>query len=876
MITKRARRAVQQTESLQQMAIAFKNGMDESKPVNDQNSVLRLDNFRIEPDGTARLRKPIVVHYQDLHDDVSNTVEVFGRTFDPDVNFTFGYVNDAYYFTISSFSDNSLSIYLKYKSITGATLKSSIYGLNTVNANTRTVGFGFSLELVKSYVVTPDSVVLTGYITLKSVLEPNGATLNYTGPYVADPSNPRDPFETKVLRKLKLYKTKNDNTWCLEIVDPETSRLDTSDSELPLDLNLDLDYPYAISDRYNASAPFARAIIPYAMTYKEDWIYPSASVSALSVANITTNPVYNIKQVSRFAQGQYPVALKAYVDLKFEKDSPFVITDNVWARWEYTTDNIHWTPVSSVVTDDSGHSIATLSVREADTKWTLVSNSDDAPDLTYANHTYYRISLSNMSNNDSLKYRPDVLIWSLNHSTGYSNYPTNATFRFTMISVHELESDDPAYDTETGGTQYGKNIVYSQLEYTPAFGESFEAVEEVVPKTDNPERLLYHDARLFQYGAHGRFVLVSNPGEFGAPLSNVIDLPVSTSETVTSVLPWRSYYIISTERSLHLAIPSGTGFVLKTINTAIGIEPKDYRCCKPMLNGVILKSGYKIYMLYPNIYASDDTIINLTDISKPIESALLEFEDTLTREPFAISTESEYILAYPGENTTKCLRYNITLKTWAIETYPVVFTDCYVKSLNEIYVYSNLEGNVKEYFFNKTFDEIRKIDFGTPELDFKIPETPEYGDILVPIDLESDIVPITPIDFEIDTGQKTDMILTTKQFVETKLVLATLNYKETFPMNVLVHIDGDPHIAKLDIPTDAPLWRSSIRDSIVLNTGLHIADTTDDTAYNNVLYNLQLRHIGRGKSIRYIISGSSHTDFKIYEIYARYKRLTNK
>jgi hypothetical protein len=136
-----------------------------------------------------------------------------------------------------------------------------------------------------------------------------------------------------------------------------------------------------------------------------------------------------------------------------------------------------------------------------------------------------------------------------------------------------------------------------------------------------------------------------------------------------------------------------------------------------------------------------------------------------------------------------------------------------------------------------------------------------------------DLHKVSPIAFELDTGQKTDAILTTKQFVESKMVFATLSPNDSFPMQILIHIDGDPHLVTQDISTDAPFWENSSSGG-ALNTT--IGGVSNESDNFNILRQLVVRYSGKGKSIRHILTGESLYNFKLYETYTRYKLLNVK
>jgi hypothetical protein len=280
-------------------------------------------------------------------------------------------------------------------------------------------------------------------------------------------------------------------------------------------------------------------------------------------------------------------------------------------------------------------------------------------------------------------------------------------------------------------------------------------------------------------------------------------------------------------------------------------------------------------MMYPNVYAGDSSVTNLSDISAPVATFLEDYAGGAT-DPFAFSTETAYNLVLPETKCTKCLIYEYSTKRWNVTTYPVVFSEVILNNLSDIRMLgTDSNGNVCEYHFNKTFEQAYgEYAFG------KMP----YGDILfesengVVKDLENyftgtkDAVTITPIAFELDTGQKSDQILTKKQFVETKIVIATNDHAPAIDMDCTIHIGGNASIITKDISTDSAFWNKEA-GGIALNTsgtGLGDADA------KNILRQLVLRYSGKGNSIRHIITGKSLSNFSLYETYVRYKLLNVK
>jgi hypothetical protein len=130
----------------------------------------------------------------------------------------------------------------------------------------------------------------------------------------------------------------------------------------------------------------------------------------------------------------------------------------------------------------------------------------------------------------------------------------------------------------------------------------------------------------------------------------------------------------------------------------------------------------------------------------------------------------------------------------------------------------------------------------------------------------------TPIRFEIDFGQKSSNYTLDKQFLETKLTLATLSSKDSFPLSLDIRTDGVSRELHWDANTDGAIWKSSLDDIGILNTGFG-ADGQD---YGGVLRQLIVKYSGKGKTIRHIISGKSKALFKFYSMDVRGRILPKK
>ena len=460
--------------------------------------------------------------------------------------------------------------------------------------------------------------------------------------------------------------------------------------------------------------------------------------------------------------------------------------------------------------------------------------------------------------------RVDVLKFSEKFSKNLLQF---ATFRFKIVLL-EKDSSNNSYKVIS---------TCSQMDFAP-----MRTVEGSLFHNDLGNSVLgqklYHNGRIFSY-AEASFknnVMVSEPGEFVTPLSNVIDVSASEDSVVTTVLPWKDYLFIATPQAVYLTSQVTDGFLTKTVNTAIGIPLQDSKCAVPTLNGVVFKSGAKVYMLYPNMYAGDDSVLNVTDISNPVESVLETYFEKCVSEPFAFGTDSEYVLMLPISNSTLCLKYTYTTHIWSVHTFPVTLTSATVFGVNDVVCFGTTSnGSFCEYHFDKDLVAAYGKDFDIP-----------YGDIVTAS--ENGIVPdlenfdnsaydtpaqITPISFEIDTGQKTEALFTQKQFVETKFVLTTSAIGPAIDMNVTVTTDGERSVVTRDISTDGAFWKTVDNVGMLNAPFSQVADTH---APRDVIRQLVLRYSGKGMSVRHIITGTSVSNFKLYETYVRYRLLNVK
>lgn len=404
------------------------------------------------------------------------------------------------------------------------------------------------------------------------------------------------------------------------------------------------------------------------------------------------------------------------------------------------------------------------------------------------------------------------------------------------------------------------NLGFQQYSFT--FAETTEFIYSDIPNTVQGEKLYYKKA-IYTYGKEFKNnIYPTYTDSFITPLFNVIDLDATGSSFVTSVTPWRDYLIASTETTMYLITRTSEGFYTKIVNSFIGIPYKDRKTCKAILNGIIFKAGKKIYTLYPNAYSGDDTMLNISEISTPIESLLPDGE----YDNFAISTEKAYYLFIPHESTTTCFKYNFVKKIWTRFTYPERFTDYKIISLDDIRLFTEN----KEYYFEKDLTDIYD----------NVEDNIRYGDYLDYRTIKTDSIEeaedpysfVTPFEYHINSGQKANNMSFTKQFKESKFLLATLNERYVFPFSIDISVDGALYNIHKDANTDSSLWKTSTNSMGAI--GMSLAPNNADSF--NIIRQMYLRYSGKGKSIQHCISGSSYFNFKFYMVYYRYRTLNIK
>jgi hypothetical protein len=508
-------------------------------------------------------------------------------------------------------------------------------------------------------------------------------------------------------------------------------------------------------------------------------------------------------------------------------------SDLIYATWLESDDGVVWRPAMFPTPSAIGMYISSTDPR-VPTVWYELWSSDwsdkKPPAFTAGTH---------------FPNRPDVMFL----------VPTAAMYMFRVVTI----APDAYSNVSTAIAP--EVTVISELKYSILAGKPT-TVAELNFASPVYGKKLYHKKRIYSYG-HEKFfnnIFVSDIDNFNTPLYNVIDLDAKMSDKVTVLTSWRDYLVSATTSAMYLHTPQDNGFLTKTVTTSIGIPEEDSQCCVSILNGLVVKSSAKLYFISPNAYSGTDDVLNITPISQPVDEYLEEFENTVessfyTKHRFAFSTEAEYVLMLATGEKTLCIRYNYTTRIWNLCEYPVHLTGYRVYTLEDIRIYAErVNSNLTRSYFEYQFDA---------DLDVYADQISATGSV--------------PIEFEWDSGQKTDNISTRKQFTESKIVFATQDEAENFPMELIVAVDGDPNITRIDVRSDAPTLKT---DTSVgrLNTQLRMDEDVEipGRASNGLIRQLVVRYSGRGRSVRHVLKGVARSPFKMYETYVRYKLIDNK
>lgn len=566
-----------------------------------------------------------------------------------------------------------------------------------------------------------------------------------------------------------------------------------------------------------------------------------------AVTSVPNNPNFN------------KFILKAFCNLPSAKDT-------YYATWDYSVDNVSWNPYGSF--DFTKHGSVKY-VEVLNEQYSPPLNVEELPDKDADGNAHYvkrpYVALNPGSSSDSVisstsgdVSRIDVFPLAYLKTINSIAEQSALLLRFSIITLREVSKEGSEDVT------YRQNALVASQIWSPSVQTSVEYLETDLPNAVLGEKL-YYKKSLYSFGteSYDSFSYVTDPDSFVTPLYNILDLDVRAKDFVHAVVPWRNYIMSFAEHSIHLSSRLENGFTTRTVSTSLGVPYQDRYSAKSILNGVIFKSGSKVYYAYPNPYASSDNVLSLTHVSKPIDHILDSIPTDI--QTYAAVVDSQYVLLIPQEDRTLCFAYDTSNKCWEHYTYPVVFDKIFEDRFGTFTVFNNAR-NIEYTLFEEN------LTTALPRVKISL-----YG-----YSDNTTASEVYPISFSWDTGQKTDSVSNTKQFVESKLVFATLDEKDSFPFTLYVAIDGDPRVTTMDVSTDAPFWKpndfgSDDPSKGVLNTNIRLGGAeTPATGAFNTLRQLVVRYSGKGKSIRHVIQGGSVCNFKLYETYVRYKNINGK
>lgn len=850
MISRRSKRYSQPQESLRQFSLNSSKGWDASKPVTDPNTVYDMDNLIVNPDGSLSLRKPITTR-SDIPTSILKGARMFRETHDPSLYIAvYDDRLEMYeYDGVRTFTKIQFTVSVDaYDDSFSTTYKADCLDEDGDGAAEIKDEYGVTKLKVIGYNLSELEICVLGTATILSNVRITNKIEGVSGVGRAFPEN------SEVYRYLQITKKTLVESPLVEckIINPTHSSTVHASSGTSVDLDLLLDNPYVFRDDFYATSPKVNGMYYYSMSSRYgNYIYPLGT---------SANYIDMLKLTDALSPNAYRPMESVKLPYDYSVIRAFVSIPNytVYAAWFATDDGVNWKCITPEL--DGAREVPEPKDTEFESAGTSryvpldYLKSSDLEDIT-------AFSTASTESGEGIMV-PETAV-----AIPVLALPEPYKYRAHMMYVLRLVSlrKKPVEGSTT--TEYEIALEYNRGIFTMPRGD---ANSYMYSELDNASRgsKLYHNSRIYSYGHPGfkNNILATNPNEFTTPYSNVIDVSEKAGEYVTTLTPWREYLVSSTQSAMFLHTPVEGGWLTKAITTGIGIPKVNSKCCVTTLNSIMLKSGCKVYQLYPNLYSGTDSILTVSDMSTPIEEFLIEHPGD--ERQFAFTTDSEYILMIPDTGITHCLRYNYTKKSWTRYSYPVEFYDVSIKAVDDI----RLFGHSGDIHVECVFDDSVNTSFGTLE----DPMAGIYGDVI--IDEDGNLVRV-PINFLYDTGQKTDAISVSRQFVESKLMFATLDDADTFPFTLHIAIDGDPHIIRKDVSTDAPFWKSEDNLSRgVLGTAFTLTTDTVNPASGtfNTLRQLVVRYSGKGKSIRHVVEGKSYYNFKLYETHVRYKLLSAK
>lgn len=300
LISKNSRKTTGSVEQLKQGSFTAVKGIDETTSALNTESVLHLENLDVDFDGGLTLRKPIVC--------ISNPPKPALGLDNTLIKCFNNYIFDKDYILnicIASDGTQYFGIFKNNKPVKVRLVWVSWNDYSEYNvALTAVEDVYFKIPQIDFSNVhianTATSTVLTGCFVdiLSKVFKRSDADypddvstdLCYSKLYDIKSNNSLFKARTLILAKSTSFAFDLD----LKIVTPDLNTLNTSDT-LTLDVNLDLDNPYALRDVYNTSAPSVKNILAYVpiQVFDNTAKVSYGDVSAVSESTVQNSSVLN-------------------------------------------------------------------------------------------------------------------------------------------------------------------------------------------------------------------------------------------------------------------------------------------------------------------------------------------------------------------------------------------------------------------------------------------------------------------------------------------------------------------------------------------------------------------------------------------------------
>lgn len=892
MISNRNKRSSDPQERPKQFAINSSAGMDFNKPSTDFSSVQYLENLSVNLDGSVSLRKRLrPVSRAILNSEFNSLIPVFELYESHYALYEYQGATGKHY-RICDKLGNSIPMYLAVRHYFTPDRLIKI-----------PVGTLPCLDFSNSSEIHTSSTTIVG-----NVLVDMGAFRTMMANSSEPPSDVssedivpdtltefvKSPKYVKISLELEEYFPDGEEepdtrpVAIVEVMISEPNVMRNEEGKLNLDPDMNLDYPWSTRDIYGGVGGTLLNVVAYYVedakvfdrlvdTVVDKDLNPlyhnyietadllvrqdyTSILSNMRMFELTENP--NVNVLNTFAPDTFRTSTVFKAFCKIPR-----VESKIYLGWEYNRAGV-WYPVPAHRFNTTGNVRVNLLAVLNEDAW-----DGDENNVTGNENSKFRIihaiELFGEDAKDPIAIRPDVLpADAINYSSSlsFTKGPRIAAVRCCLLSKGSEVIKDGNTEVEyTRATVLDTRTF--EIEYTSEnrFDDSFEHLPNAAAGSK-----LYYRKSIYSYGKDWPAIAYrSHAGEVVAPFSNIIDVQVSSTGGINSIVPWRDHLIMCTPNTIILATRSGDGFLTKTVSTDVGVPELDANSVQSTLNGIVFKSGRKIYMAYPNLYAGDDTQLMLTEISRPIEHVLNDIDVRVDDIMYSMFESDSYTLILSLNSTSKtvCLKFDMSRRTWEVCVFPIRFIR----------------------FIRKVSGAVTAVDaYGVEYSLFEDPRTPSLSsDILgeassayVDIVYDGTAFVSRPISFELDTGDKATDLTTVKQFVESKLMFATDDDAEAFPMRVTVVVDGDPHVSTVDVNTDAPFWKTQDSDGnyskgvagslFRLTTG-EVGDSPFGRQSSGILRQLSLRYSGKGRAIRHIVSGEAASNFKLYETYIKYK-----